>query len=301
VSNGISTSFTYDGVNKVSETTSGNVVSWLAGREPDEWLAAIDSGGVFSYLSDALRSTVAITNSGGTPVSEYTYEPFGSTLQYGINAKAQEFTGRERDDTGLYYHRARYYDPGTSRFISEDPIQWQGGNNFYAYVDNNPLLAADPFGLSAFLHCEEISSRRGGGWIGTAVLALSGPLHCYIRVTCPGKYDVTLELYGPQPGYPNGKPVMDTPNPSRNMNATADPIYGPGCGSDPTVCEPCPSGDCRFEDELIKQFYKNQPPPTYNPRGPNSNTFAAGVIIAAGGRVVFPPRAYGFDYGYGGR
>jgi RHS repeat-associated protein len=50
------------------------------------------------------------------------------------------FTGREYDpETGLYYYRARYYDPKIGRFVSQDPIGFLGGNNFYAYVENNPV------------------------------------------------------------------------------------------------------------------------------------------------------------------
>jgi RHS repeat-associated protein len=52
------------------------------------------------------------------------------------------------DPTGpRKYYRARYYDPKIGRFMSEDPIRWAGGNNFYAYVGNNPVNRKDPFGL----------------------------------------------------------------------------------------------------------------------------------------------------------
>jgi uncharacterized protein RhaS with RHS repeats len=45
-----------------------------------------------------------------------------------------QYTGREKDtESGLYYYRARYYDPELGRFISEDPIGFDGGINFYAY------------------------------------------------------------------------------------------------------------------------------------------------------------------------
>jgi RHS repeat-associated protein len=48
-------------------------------------------------------------------------------------------------DSDVYY-RARYYDPNIGRFLSEDPIRFWGGIDFYKYVDNNPANATDPSG-----------------------------------------------------------------------------------------------------------------------------------------------------------
>src|SRR5260370_35228768 len=45
------------------------------------------------------------------------------------------------------YYRARYYDPKLGRFISEDPIGFQGGINVYTYVLNSPVNRVDPSGL----------------------------------------------------------------------------------------------------------------------------------------------------------
>ena len=66
-------------------------------------------------------------------------------LGYGNKA----FTGREWDpEIGLYYYRARYFDPKIGRFISEDPIGFAGGDvNLYAYVRGNPPNLVDPGGL----------------------------------------------------------------------------------------------------------------------------------------------------------
>jgi len=48
--------------------------------------------------------------------------------------------------SGLYYYRARYYDPVLKRFISEDPIGLMGGGNVYGYVWGNPISFTDPSG-----------------------------------------------------------------------------------------------------------------------------------------------------------
>jgi uncharacterized protein RhaS with RHS repeats len=52
-------------------------------------------------------------------------------------------------ETGLYYYRARYYDPRAGRFITKDPIGFEGGINIYAYVKNNPINMIDPEGFAA--------------------------------------------------------------------------------------------------------------------------------------------------------
>lgn len=50
-------------------------------------------------------------------------------------------------ETGLTFYRARYYDPTIGRFLSEDPIKFDGGINFYTYVKNRPTYLIDPDGL----------------------------------------------------------------------------------------------------------------------------------------------------------
>ena len=83
------------------------------------------------------------------------YESFGNlTFSEGTPADSNSFryTGREFDsETGLYYYRARYYDPEVGRFLSEDPIGFDGGINFYSYVGNNPINFFNPFGLHKIL------------------------------------------------------------------------------------------------------------------------------------------------------
>ncbi|NJM99656.1 MAG: RHS repeat-associated core domain-containing protein, partial [Phormidesmis sp. RL_2_1] len=58
------------------------------------------------------------------------------------------YTGRERDEeTGLYYYRARYFDPAVGTFVSEDPLGFGAGDvNMYRYVFNSPTNYTDPSG-----------------------------------------------------------------------------------------------------------------------------------------------------------
>jgi RHS repeat-associated protein len=63
---------------------------------------------------------------------------------------AREIVPNMRQAYALYYYRARYYHPRLQRFVSEDPIGFSGGDmNLYAYVENDPVNLADPWGLQA--------------------------------------------------------------------------------------------------------------------------------------------------------
>jgi len=60
------------------------------------------------------------------------------------------FTGRRFDiETGLYYYRARYYNPHIGRFMQTDLVGYNAGINWYLYCRNNPLNYVDPSGLIA--------------------------------------------------------------------------------------------------------------------------------------------------------
>src|SRR6185437_675443 len=101
-----------------------------------------------SVCSDGLGSTLSMLDSAGVAQTNYTYEPFGNTTQSGsASSNTSQYTGRDNDGTGLYYYRARYYSPTLQRFISEDPIDFAGGDtNLYAYVGNSPCNFTDPSG-----------------------------------------------------------------------------------------------------------------------------------------------------------
>jgi RHS repeat-associated protein len=82
-------------------------------------------------------------------VQSYTYDSFGLPKPQTAFRNSYTYTAREWDkETGLYYYRARYYDPMEGRFISKDPKSFAGGDaNLYGYVQNDPINGTDPSGL----------------------------------------------------------------------------------------------------------------------------------------------------------
>jgi RHS repeat-associated protein len=147
--NGVTTAYVYDGWTPVQERTGVATANLLTGLGIDEYLTRTDSEGRSSLLTDALGSTIALTDDAGVVVAEYTYDPFGATTTTGAaSGNPFQYTGRERDGaTGLYHYRTRYYSPTLHRFISEDQREtepWE--TNLYAYVGNDPISFVDPYG-----------------------------------------------------------------------------------------------------------------------------------------------------------
>lgn len=133
-------------------TRAGSIQRLLSGLAMDHQVALIDSkDGVRYPLGTRPNSTVATVDGKGLVDGQYSYEPYGETSV--VEAADADypflFTGRNRVTDGLYYYRARYYDPVTSRFVSEDPLGFGGGDtNLYGYVGGNPVSLFDPLGLT---------------------------------------------------------------------------------------------------------------------------------------------------------
>jgi RHS repeat-associated protein len=140
------TSFLYDGANAVQEFGTNPTANLLTGGV-DERFQRTSSTETDDYLTDALGSTVELTGSTGATEELYSYSPYGSQSASGMTTtNSYAYTGREFDGLGIDYYRARYYNPTTGRFLSEDPIGFLGGFNLYAYAMNSPLNFADPEG-----------------------------------------------------------------------------------------------------------------------------------------------------------
>jgi RHS repeat-associated protein len=148
--NGRTIQYLYDGLDIVQEIENSVVsANYVRTLNIDEPLARIKADGTVRYYQrDGLWSIIALTDEGGVVRTQYSYDPFGAVSITGEQSENPfQYTGRENDNTGLYYYRARYYSPELQRFVSEDPIGFAGGINFYVYVGNNPIKFTDPLGL----------------------------------------------------------------------------------------------------------------------------------------------------------
>jgi len=145
--------YAYDGDNLIEETNSagGVVARYSQGVNVDEPLAMLRSGATSFYNTDGLGSVTSLSNTAGTLAQTYTFDSFGKqTASTGSLTNPFQYTAREFDtETGLYYDRARYFDPTTGRFLSEDPLGFGGDTaDFYGYAYGNPTNFIDPFGLT---------------------------------------------------------------------------------------------------------------------------------------------------------
>ncbi len=118
--------------------------------------------GVRYYHTDHLGSSVRMTDTNGNLVRSIGYMPFGGTW-YSNGETKYQYTGKEKDASGLYYYGARYYDPELARFTTPDTAL--DGLNRYTYCYNNPINYNDPSGRwGAHVTKEEIMrGRRTGG------------------------------------------------------------------------------------------------------------------------------------------
>jgi RHS repeat-associated protein len=154
--------------NQVSADLDGNgnvLRSYVWGAGIDNLLAITTYGvtetNTYCPLKDHLNTVYALVDDNGNVVESYEYDAWGKVLSMkdgSGKALSQSaignrylWQGREYDAvTGLYYFRARWYDPVCGRWLSKDPIGISGGLNMYAFCGNNPVNFVDPMGLFRF-------------------------------------------------------------------------------------------------------------------------------------------------------
>jgi RHS repeat-associated protein len=89
-----------------------------------------------------------LSDSDADTVQTYEYSVYGQVAaSTNFLTNPYMFTGRRFDiENGLYYYRARYYNPHIGRFMQTDSVGYSAGMNLYRYCGNNPLVFVDPSG-----------------------------------------------------------------------------------------------------------------------------------------------------------
>jgi RHS repeat-associated protein len=139
-----------DQITFVTDELGNETFHYLYGLNVDQVLAQDSPTGMVWSLGDRLGSIDLLTDASGNVVDKRTFDSFGNLLEQTnpLVAFRYGYTGREFDaESGLYFYRARYYDPGIGRFISVDPMSFEAGDtNLYRYVFNSPTQWTDPSG-----------------------------------------------------------------------------------------------------------------------------------------------------------
>jgi RHS repeat-associated protein len=205
--------FVYDGLNLIETVnlSGAKISSYTQTQNIDEPVAELRGSTSDYYEADGLGSITSLSSSTGVLANTYTYDSFGNVTNLtGTLSNPFRYTARNFDgETGLYYYRARYYDPTVGRFISEDPIGFKGGIDFYAYVKNRPVSFVDPSGLKGCCKSHECPGRAcyidncASAWGpgGTAILGFdcSGDKDCCIDAFTA--FQKKCDAYN-WPGYP---------------------------------------------------------------------------------------------------
>ncbi len=176
------TLFAYDEAGQLigEYDATGNAIQetvWFNGAP----VAVLVGSNKYYVHTDHVGTPRAITN-GNTVIWRWESDPFGSTApQEDPDGDLTDFVynlrfpGQYYDaETGLHFNYFRTYDPSTGRYLTSDPIGLDGGLNTYGYVDGNPVVNSDSFGLyidsvraacvqDPFFCMELLGTQPGGG------------------------------------------------------------------------------------------------------------------------------------------
>ena len=123
---------------------------YRAGLEYEVKITPDGQEAVRYYHYDQVGSTVAMTDASAAITDRFHYDPWGYVLHsVGDSDTPFQFVGAygiQTDPNGLINMRARYYNPVTKSFISQDPSGFDGGLNWYLYANGNPFTYIAPNG-----------------------------------------------------------------------------------------------------------------------------------------------------------
>jgi RHS repeat-associated protein len=164
---GVANSTVYDGDSVWADYNSRGQATarYLSGLRIDElWARWTPGNGTAWYLQDRMFSVRDIANSSGQIIDNLDYTAFGAIVSESNPSVGDRFkyTGREYDAlTQLYWYRARWYDPATGKFTSQDSWGMAAGDtNLYRYGFNSPALFRDPSGHLSIIEYAVLDAIR---------------------------------------------------------------------------------------------------------------------------------------------
>lgn len=158
----------------IAESNAGNQLTAHYIWGTDRVLAKEETTGKkYYYLYNGHGDVVQMVDTNGVVVNRYEYDEWGGIVSQTEQVKNPfKYSGEVYDeDTGLYYLRARYYDPSIGRFINKDTYEGDISNplslNLYSYVYNNPLKYVDPTGHIAWYQYYHLAKGIGSSVVGS--------------------------------------------------------------------------------------------------------------------------------------
>jgi RHS repeat-associated protein len=218
---GIATNFLYGGPDIVAEyaaTWGTPTAQYTHGPNTDDPIIRATATSAQYFHQDGLGSVMAVTNNlGGTDATQR-FDAWGNKVASTGTGPRYGYTGREPEETGLTYYRARYYDPTIGRFTQRDPIGLNGGINQYAYVGGNPINLVDPTGEFAdvVVNGNNVTitvpiQYQGPGATPAVVKKFNQGIQQYWKGQF-GNYNVTTNVVAPGPNTPSNRMnVIDVP------------------------------------------------------------------------------------------
>ena len=153
---GVETIFVYGPMGLVAELDAAGhelrSYGWLPGQPWQTAPLCMRQGGqTYFYVNDHLGAPRRLIDEEGQVVWSARVDAFGrawvdpgSTVESPWRGSGQYFDA----ETGLHHNTCRIYDPQMGRYLSPDPILEEGGTSLYAFADNAPTVAIDPWGLA---------------------------------------------------------------------------------------------------------------------------------------------------------
>jgi RHS repeat-associated protein len=147
--NSATTNYLYNGPDILAEymNWTNAAAQYTHGPNTDDPIIRSTTSSTQYFHQDGLGSVVAVSDRTGATTGTQRFDAWGNKLASNGTIPQYGYTGREPDETGLIYYRARYYDPSIGRFTQRDPIGMNAGINPYTYVNANPVNFTDPRGL----------------------------------------------------------------------------------------------------------------------------------------------------------